>query len=114
MRAFIVIALFCSVAFAAAINQEECEPACAKDCMAAASKDPGNGNNCRMVLGVGPNGQGWYGSDEEGNDLAVTCEESCEATCHVLCNPREDEGNVQDRVWWWVPVVSAWAMNKYL
>jgi len=95
MRAFIVIALFCSVAFADTNNQEECEPACAKDCKAEASKYPGDGNNCRMVFGVGPNGRGWYGTDDEGNDLA-TCEESCEATCRVLCNPREDEYEDED------------------
>ena len=98
MRTFIAIALFSSVAIAATIK-DECKPNCVKDCIEVGSGDVG-GTNCVMVFGIGPNGPGWYGSNEEGNDHRGTCQESCLATCNILCMPKRegsDGGVAEDR-----------------
>lgn len=97
MRAFFYLALFGSVALAANI-QVDCKPKCKDDCMVAASMDPADGQHCVMVLGGGPYGLGWYGSDEENSEHRSTCEESCEAACNSLCNPKE-ELKADDRIW---------------
>ena len=72
------------------MRQEDCKPNCMTDCMEVGNEDK-EGTHCTMVLGYGPNGLGWYGSDDNGSDQlgspmpVRTCQESCEATCNIIC-----------------------------
>ena len=99
MRSFIAIALFSSVVLAATI-EKKCKPNCMKDCMKAGSEDVW-GTNCVMIFGNGPNGQGWYWFDDEGNDHLGSpmpvgrCQESCWKTCNNICSPEGEGGDGQ-------------------
>ena len=92
MRSYIAFALLCSMAFAATIK-EDCKPNCMRDCMEVGNRDK-EGTHCTMVFGSGPNGLGWYGSDDNGSDQldspmpVRTCQESCKATCNIMCMPK--------------------------
>ena len=78
-----------SNAFGATI-MENCNRNCMEDCMVVGNGDK-EGTHCTMVFGNGPNGLGWYGSDDNGSDQlgspmpVRTCHESCEATCNIIC-----------------------------
>ena len=97
MRSYIAFALLCSMAFAATIK-EDCKPNCMTDCMEVGNEDK-EGTHCTMVFGNGPNGLGWYGSDDNGSDQlgspmpVRTCQESCKATCNIICMA---EGEARD------------------
>lgn len=102
MRALIAIALVGSVSFAASVN-EDCKSRCLNDCLEMAD---GNvvSDDCLMLFGMGPEGEGWYWKEEgcdsfclvwewdrigEPNaaDRSRTCQESCGLTCDNLCKP---------------------------
>ena len=97
MRSYIAFALLISIAFGATIKKD-CKPNCMKDCMELGNGDK-EGTHCTMVFGNGPNGFGWYGSDDDGIDQlgspmpVRTCKESCEATCNIMCMA---EGEARD------------------
>ena len=85
-RICIAFPLMCSMVFAATIKKD-CKPNCIKDCMEVGNGDK-EGTHCTMVFGNGPDGVGWYGSDDNGSDqlgspMPVSMRENVQHNLHA-------------------------------